>query len=83
MSGDSDDQTAYFAIFMRVGFDEDFIYGTSEKSQDIFMYSYVGAESYSVYYTMYNDYINAYEQNTRVEPFDANVYKYVKINSMY
>ena len=32
---------------------------------------------------VYNDMLEAYKQNMRVEPYDAKVYKLVKYNSMY
>lgn len=81
--GDSDEETGYFAIILRDGFDEDFIYGNSDTALAMFRFSSVGDSSSSVYSAIYNDYLAAYVQNTRVEPYDANVYKLVKVNSVY
>lgn len=83
MMGDADDETAYFAIVMREDFDESFVYGSSDEAKQMFQYSYVGAEAYSVYYTVYNDLLEAYEQNMRIEPYDKNTYKLVKVNTLY
>ena len=83
LMGDSDDETGYFAIIKREGFDGEFIYGNSDTALQMFRYSSVGDTVSSAYSAIYNDYVAAYVQNTRVEPYDANVYKLVKVNSIY
>ena len=83
LMGDSDEETGYFAIIKREGFDEDFIYSNSDTALSMFRYSSVGDSVQSVYSAIYNDYLAAYVQNTRVEPYDAKIYKLVKVNSVY
>ena len=83
LMGDADDEIAYAAIIQRLGFDDEFLYGSSDEAETIFKYSYSGASSYSENYMVYNDMLEAYKQNMRVEPYDAKVYKLVKYNSMY
>lgn len=83
LMGDEDDETAYFAIIMRCGFTESFLYGSSSAAKQIFQYPYYGASTYSVYYTVYSDLFEAYKQNMRIEPYDEDVYKLVKYGAMY
>ena len=83
MMGDGEDGEAYFAIVQRLGFDDTFIYGTSEEAEAMFKYAYVGASSYSVNYMVYTDILEAYKQNMRIEPYDAKVYKLVRYKTVY
>ena len=83
MMGDGEDGTAYFAIVQRLGFDEKFLYGASDEAEAMFKYPYVGASTNSVSYMVYNDVLEAYKQNMRIEPYDARVYKLVRYKSVY
>ena len=83
LMGDTDDETAYFAIIKRVGFDREFIYGNSDTAVAMFEYSSVGDTVTSAYSAIYRDYLASYVQNMRVEPYDAKVYKLVKVNTVY
>ena len=49
----------------------------------MFKYPYVGASTNSVSYMVYNDVLEAYKQNMRIEPYDARVYKLVRYKSVY
>lgn len=79
----SDDQTAYFAIVIRLEFDENALYSEQSIATQMFRYAYVGATSDTTYYTDYNDILNAYTQNIRVEPYEEKVYDRVAYNTMY
>ena len=79
----SDNQTAYFAIVIRLDFSEDALYSENTIATQMFQYAYVGAKSETTYYTDYNDVLNAYIQNIRIEPYDEGIYDKVAYNTMY
>lgn len=83
VSGDDDDETGYFAIIQRLGFEDDVIFGSTTVSNTLFMYPYYGASSYSSYYTQYADLLEAYEQNMRLEIYDQKIYNKVSVKTMY
>ena len=83
VSGDADEETGYFAIIQRLGFDDDIIFGSTTVSDTLFMYPYYGATSYSSYYTQYADLLDAYEQNMRIEVYDQSIYNKVSIKTLY
>ncbi len=79
----SDDQTAYFAIVIRLDFSDDALYSESNVATQMFRYAYVGASNETTYYLDYTDVLNAYTQNIRVEPYDEGVYDRVAYNTLY
>lgn len=83
MTGETDDQTAYFSIIKREAFDEEDVYGDSVEAIAMYKYPYMGASSYNPYYVTYCDYSDAYEQNMRIEPCDPDVYKLVRYGRVY
>ena len=84
LTGDgSNDQTAYFAIVIRLEFDENALYSEQSIATQMFRYAYVGVTSDTTYYIDYNDILNAYTQNIRVEPYEEKVYDRVAYNTMY
>lgn len=83
MTGETDDQTGYFSIIRREGFDAEDVYGDSIEAIAIYKYPYMSASSYNPCYVAYCDYAEAYEQNMRIEPCDPDVYKLVKYGRVY
>lgn len=84
ISGEGDDnETGYYAIIYKLDFDNDLIYGSNTKSNMLFQFSYVGATSYSSYYTQYRDLIEAYSQNMRIEVYDKSVYDRVSVKTLF
>ena len=83
MSGDTDDYIGYFAIFQRLSVDAEFVCSSDQLGTMIYQYPYVGASSYSTYYTGYRLLIDSYAQNTSVIPFDKKVYKRIGIKTLY
>lgn len=79
----SDDQMAYFAIVIRLDFSEEAMYSENTIATQMFKYAYVGASQETTYYTDYNDILEAYTQNIRIEPFEEGVYDRVAVNTMY
>lgn len=83
ISGDNDDYTGYFAIFMREDFDEDYICGTSAVAKNIYEYAYVGSEYTTPHYSKYTTLIESYKQNTALTPIDDKIYDRIAINTLY
>jgi hypothetical protein len=49
----------------------------------MYQYPYIGASSYSTYYTSYRLILDSYVQNAAVVPTDTKVYKRIGIKALY
>ena len=82
MSGDESDRLAYFAVYQRLGFDQEFICSEDAIASTIYNYSYVGAGYYSPQYSRYSLLLESYTQNTAIEPYNLRAYKRIHINNI-
>lgn len=83
ISGDNDDYTGYFAIFRRLGFDEQFICSSDPKAEIIYQYPYIGSEYMTPHYSRYEALLESYMQNTALIPTDRKVYDGISINTLH
>ncbi len=74
MSGDESDRLAYFAIYQRLGFDQEFICSDYAVAEDIYNYSYVDSDYMTPHYTRYITLLESCKQNLAIEPIDAKAY---------
>ena len=82
-SGDMNDYTGYFAILQRLDIDEEFVCGSDKVGAMMYQYPYIGASSYSTYYSSYRLILDSYVQNAAVVPTDVKVYKRIGVKTMY
>ena len=83
VSGDTDDYIGYFAIFQRLDIDTDFVCSSETIAELIYQYPYVGASSYSTYYTNYCLILDSYLNNSAVVPTNQKVYKRIGVKTLY
>ena len=82
MSGDESDRLAYFAVYQRLGFDQEYICSEDAIASTIYNHSYVGAGYYSPHYSRYVLLLESYTQNTAIEPYNERAYKRIHINNI-
>ena len=83
MTGETDDTFSYYMIIRRVKITGDFICSDSPKATTMYQYPYIGSSSYSVAYTEYMTYMDAYEQNMQIIPYNNTVYGRIAINTLF
>ena len=83
ISGDNDDYIGYFAIFQRLDIDEEFVCSSDKIGTLIYQYPYIGASSYSIYYTDYSLILDSYINNTALVPVNEKVYKRISVKTLY
>ena len=82
MSGDESDRLAYFAVYQRLGFDQEFICSEDAIATTIYNFAYVDAGYYSPHYSRYSLLLDSYTQNTAIEPYNMRAYKRIHINNI-
>lgn len=84
MSGESESGRGFYAIMQREKITAEYVCGSSTEAGVMYMYPYVGAPSYTSYYTKYQTLIDGvYEQNMMVVPIDEKVYRRIAINTLF
>lgn len=83
ISGDEDDMTGYFAVFVRLGFDKEFICSEDIKAQAMFNYPYVNASSITPYANFYESLLDSYRENMSCTPIDRKIYNRIAINTLF
>lgn len=82
MSGDESDRLAYFAVYQRLGFDQEYICSEDGIAATIYNHSYVGSDYYSPQYSRYMMLLESYTQNTALVPYDVKAYNKININNI-
>ena len=83
MSGDQDDYTAYFVILHKLDIELDYVCSSDMVANLIYQYPYVGASSYSVYYSKYTTILESYVQNSSLTPVSEKVYNRISVKTMF
>jgi hypothetical protein len=82
MSGDESDRLAYFAVYQKLGFDQEYICSADAIAETIYNYSSVGSGYYSPQYSRYLLLLESYTQNTALVPYNVRAYNRININNI-
>lgn len=83
MSGDQDDYVGYFVILRKLDIDVDYVCSSDVIAKMIYQYPYVGASSYSAYYSKYDMILEAYIQNSSLTPVSEKVYNRISVKTLF
>ncbi len=83
ITGDDSDRAAYVAVFQRYEIEEEFACEKGRISNVLFESPYVGASTYSPYYSRYNLIVESYKQNMVCTPVSEKVYDRIAVNTLF
>lgn len=83
MSGDQDDYIGYFVILRKLDIDIEYVCSADVVAKMIYQYPYVGASSYSAYYSKYNTIMESYIQNSSLTPVSEKVYNRISVKTLF
>ena len=82
MTGDESDRLAYFAIYQRLGFDPAFVCSDDPAAEQMYEYPYVDSSYMTPHFTRYTTILEAYRQNTAIEPLDIKWYNKLNVHNV-
>ncbi len=83
MSGDQDDYVGYFVILRKLDIELDYVCSSDAVAKLIYQHPYVGASSYSAYYSKYNTILETYIQNSSLTPVSEKVYNRISVKTLF
>ncbi len=82
ISGDEDDKFAYFAIYQRLGFDQEFVCSDYAEAEKMYEYPSVNAGYYTPHYSRYMLLLDSYRQNMALTPYDMKAYNKINVTNI-